>query len=138
MNTVHLWSSPFQTASLSVVLPAHFAARSLAQRGSITKGLNVCIVAAASATRVSGVGREPPDTRPSRCLLRIPSAHEIENRNPQVAQFTFEGAPFPGFKFADASSAAAKNLRRRAPSAGAGGCAGLGCSTAWAAADRPR
>jgi hypothetical protein len=39
---------------------------------------------------------------------------------------------------ADASSAAAKNLRRRAPSAGAGGCAGLGCSMVWAAADRPR
>jgi hypothetical protein len=39
---------------------------------------------------------------------------------------------------ADASSAAAKNLRRRAPSAGAGGCVGLGCSMAWAAADRPR
>src|ERR1700730_9368067 len=39
---------------------------------------------------------------------------------------------------ADASSAAAKNRRRRAPSAEAGGCAGLGCSMAWAAADRPR
>jgi hypothetical protein len=39
---------------------------------------------------------------------------------------------------ADASSAAAKNLRRRAPSAEAGGCAGLECSTAWGAADRPR
>ena len=38
----------------------------------------------------------------------------------------------------DASSAAAKSLRRRAPSAEAGGCAGLGCSMAWAAADRPR
>ena len=33
-----------------------------------------------------------------------------------------------------ASSAAAKNLRRRAPSAGAGGCARSGCSMAWAAA----
>ena len=39
---------------------------------------------------------------------------------------------------ADASSAAAKSLRRRAPSAEAGGCAGLGCSMAWAVADRPR
>jgi hypothetical protein len=39
---------------------------------------------------------------------------------------------------ADASSAAAKNLRRRAPSAKAGGWAGLACSVAWAAADRPR
>jgi hypothetical protein len=41
---------------------------------------------------------------------------------------------------ADASSAAAQSLRRRAPSAeaGGGGCAGLGCSMAWAAADRPR
>jgi hypothetical protein len=47
---------PIQAAQLSVVLPAHFAARSLAQRGSITKGLNVCIVAAASATRESSVG----------------------------------------------------------------------------------
>ena len=39
---------------------------------------------------------------------------------------------------ADASSAASKSLQRRAPSAEAGGCAGLGCSMAWAAADRPR
>jgi len=39
---------------------------------------------------------------------------------------------------ADASNAAAKNLRRRAPLAGAGGCVGSRCSTVSAAADRPR
>src|SRR5580692_11029828 len=39
---------------------------------------------------------------------------------------------------ADASSAAAKSQRRRALSAAAGGCAELGCSRGWAAADRLR
>jgi hypothetical protein len=39
---------------------------------------------------------------------------------------------------ADASIVAAKNPRRRAPSAAAGGCAGSGCSMAWAPADRLR
>src|ERR1035437_1046034 len=114
-----------------------------------------------------GSYRLPPPHQPNRhrarrTASRIPSRDfllwRFANAGPQAAEFaatsvtgrhpkTFTGAdtgawlrPSDEIKeaVANASSAAAKSLRRRAPSAEAGGCAGLGCSMAWAAAGRPR
>src|SRR5579871_1949331 len=65
-------------------------------------------------------------------LVRVPLLRPAANTGAWLGRYRFS-EPFAG-----ASSAAAKNRRRRAPSAGAGGYAERECSRVWRVVGRRR